>query len=39
MSTVSRSSDVNGFDYTVSVDLTDEVVSERGKGGVADAAG
>ena len=39
MSTVSRSSDVNGFDYTVSVDLTDEVVTDRGKGGAADAAG
>jgi Tfp pilus assembly protein PilN len=39
MSTVSRSSDVNGFDYTVSVDLTDEVVTERGKGGAVDAAG
>lgn len=39
MSTVSRSTDVNGFDYTVSVDLTDEVVTDRGKGGAADAAG
>jgi Tfp pilus assembly protein PilN len=39
MSTVSRSSDVNGFDYTVSVDLTDEIVTDRGKGGAADAAG
>jgi Tfp pilus assembly protein PilN len=39
MSTVSRSTDVNGFDYTVSVDLTDEIVTDRGKGGAADAAG
>lgn len=39
MSTVSKSEEVNGYDYSVSVDLTDEVVTERGRGGVTDAAG
>lgn len=39
MSTVSRNDDVNGYDYSMSVDLTDEVLTERGKGGVTDAAG
>ncbi len=39
MSSVSRNDDVNGYDYSVSVDLTDEVVTERGRGGVTDAAG
>lgn len=39
MSTVSRNEEVNGYDYSVSVDLTDEVVTERGRGGVTDAAG
>ena len=39
MSTVSRSSEVNGFDYSMSVDLTSEVETERGKAGAADAAG
>ena len=37
MSTVSKN-DV-GYDYSLSVDLTDEVVTERGKGGASDAAG
>ena len=32
MSTVSRNEEVNGYDYSVSVDLTDEVVTERGRG-------
>jgi Tfp pilus assembly protein PilN len=39
MSTVSRNEEVNGYDYSMSVDLTDEVVTERGKGGATDAAG
>ncbi|MGZ8581368.1 MAG: PilN domain-containing protein [Actinomycetota bacterium] len=39
MSSVSRNDEVNGYDYSVSVDLTDEVVTERGRGGVTDAAG
>lgn len=39
MSTVSRNDDVNGYDYSMSVDLTDDVLTERGKGGVTDAAG
>lgn len=39
MSTVSRNEEVNGYDYSVSVDLTDEVVTERGKEGAVDAAG
>ena len=30
---------VDGYDYSMSVDLTDEVVTERGRGGVTDAAG
>jgi len=38
MSTVSKNEEVNGYDYSVSVDLTDEVVTERGRGGVTDAA-
>jgi len=39
MSTVSRNDTVNGYDYSLSVDLTDDVVTERGKGGAPDAAG
>ena len=39
MTTVSRSSDVDGFDYSVSVDLTSQVETERGKVASADAAG
>ncbi|HET6712103.1 MAG TPA: PilN domain-containing protein [Actinomycetota bacterium] len=39
MSTVSKNEEVNGYDYSVSVDLTDEVVTERGKEGAVDAAG
>lgn len=39
MSTVSRNEEVNGYDYSVSVDLTDEVVTDRGKEGAVDAAG
>jgi Tfp pilus assembly protein PilN len=39
MSTVSKNEEVNGYDYSVSVDLTDEVVTERGRGGNTDAAG
>lgn len=39
MSTVSRNDDINGYDYSMSVDLTDDVLTERGKGGVTDAAG
>lgn len=39
MSTVSRNEEVNGFGYSMSVDLTDDVITERGKGGVPDAAG
>lgn len=39
MSTVNRNEEVNGYDYSVSVDLTDEVVTERGKEGAVDAAG
>ncbi len=38
MTTVTRNESVNGFDYSMSVDLTDEVVTDRGRGG-ADAAG
>lgn len=38
MSTVSRSTDVSGFDYSMSVDLATDVVTERGRG-VPDAAG
>jgi Tfp pilus assembly protein PilN len=37
ISTVSKN-DV-GYDYSLSVDLTDDVVTERGKGGASDAAG
>jgi Tfp pilus assembly protein PilN len=39
MTTVTRNESVNGFDYSMSVDLTDEVVTDRGRGGAADAAG
>jgi Tfp pilus assembly protein PilN len=39
MSTVSRNTEVNGYDYSLSVDLTGDVVTDRGKGGVPDAAG
>ena len=39
MSTVSRNEEVNGYDYSLSVDLTDEVETDRGKGGTPDAAG
>jgi Tfp pilus assembly protein PilN len=39
MGTVSRNDAVNGYDYSLSVDLTDDVVTERGKGEAADAAG
>jgi hypothetical protein len=39
MSTVSRNVDVSGYDYSLSVDLTDDIVTERGKGGTPDAAG
>ena len=39
MTTVTRNAEVNGFDYSMSVDLTDEVVTDRGRGGAADAAG
>jgi Tfp pilus assembly protein PilN len=38
MTTVTRNEEVNGFDYSMSVDLTDEVVTDRGRGAV-DAAG
>jgi Tfp pilus assembly protein PilN len=38
MTTVSRNESVNGFDYSMSVDLSDEVITDRGRGG-ADAAG
>jgi Tfp pilus assembly protein PilN len=39
ISTVSKNDSVNGYDYSLSVDLTDDVVTDRGKGGVDDAAG
>ena len=39
MSTVSRNEEVSGYDYSLSVDLTDDIVTERGKGGTPDAAG
>ena len=39
MTTVTRNESVNGFDYSMSVDLTDEVVTDRGRGGAADAPG
>jgi Tfp pilus assembly protein PilN len=39
MSTVSRNEEVSGYDYSLSVDLTDDVVTDRGKGGSTDAAG
>lgn len=39
IATVSENQEINGFDYSMSVDLTDEVLTERGKGGVTDAAG
>jgi len=39
MTTVSRNAEVNGFDYSMSVDLTDEVVTDRGRGGAVDASG
>ncbi|HWC70225.1 MAG TPA: hypothetical protein VG993_03585 [Actinomycetota bacterium] len=38
MSTVSKNTEVNGFDYSMSVDLTGDVVTDRGKG-ATDAAG
>lgn len=38
MSTVSRSAEVSGYDYSMSVDLTSDVETERGKAG-ADASG
>ena len=39
MATVSRTEEVGGYDYSISVDLTDEVVTERGRAGANDAAG
>jgi Tfp pilus assembly protein PilN len=39
MSTVSRNEEVGGYDYSLSVDLTDDVETERGKGGAPDATG
>jgi len=39
MSTVSKNQEVNGFDYSLSVDLTDAVGTERGKEDTVDAAG
>jgi Tfp pilus assembly protein PilN len=39
VSTVSRDEETNGFSYSLSVDLSDEVVTERGGGGGDDAAG
>lgn len=41
MPSVSTATDVNGWNYSLSVDLTDEVVTDRGKAaqGGADAAG
>jgi Tfp pilus assembly protein PilN len=39
MGTVSKNEAVNGYDYSLSVDLTTDVVTERGKGGTPDAAG
>jgi Tfp pilus assembly protein PilN len=39
MSTVTRNDEVNGYGYSMSVDLTDEVVTERGRGGITDASG
>jgi Tfp pilus assembly protein PilN len=39
ISTVSKDSAVNGYNYSLTVDLTDDVVTERGKAGAPDAAG
>lgn len=39
MSTVSENPELAGYDYSLSVDLTDDVVTDRGKGGTSDAAG
>jgi Tfp pilus assembly protein PilN len=39
MSTVSQNPELAGYDYSLSVDLTDDVVTDRGKGGTSDAAG
>jgi hypothetical protein len=37
MSTVAKNTEVNGFDYSMSVDLTADVVTDRGRG-ATDAA-
>jgi len=39
MATVSQNTGLDGFDYSLSIDLTDEVLTERGRGGTPDAAG
>ncbi|MBA3764173.1 MAG: hypothetical protein H0X05_01530 [Actinobacteria bacterium] len=39
MATVSQNTELDGFDYSLSIDLTDEVLTERGRGGTPDAAG
>jgi Tfp pilus assembly protein PilN len=39
MSTVSQNPELAGYDYSLSVDLTDDVVTDRGRGGTSDAAG
>ena len=39
IATVSQNPELDGYDYSLSVDLTDEVLTDRGKGGTLDAAG
>ena len=39
IATVSQNTELDGYDYSLSVDLTDEVVTDRGKGSSLDAAG
>ena len=39
IATVSENQELGAYDYSLSIDLTDEVTTDRGKGGTPDAAG
>lgn len=39
IATVSENQELGAYDYSLSIDLTDEVTTDRGKGGTSDAAG
>ena len=39
IATVSQNTELDGYDYSLSVDLTDEVLTDRGRGSSLDAAG